>query len=90
MQKILFNFTIIISILFIQGCESEVLVSELGLVPLPSSVSIQKGTADFSADWSINHNDGHPDLKHLKERLAENIQTDHGISLSKSSKQNIL
>ena len=89
MQKILFNFTIIISILFIQGCESEVLVSELGLVPLPSSVSIQKGTADFSADWSINHNDGHPDLKHLKERLAENIQTDHGISLSKSSKQNI-
>ncbi len=89
MRKLLTTCTIVLSILFINGCESKDQINALGLVPLPSSVSLENGIVVLDDQWSIIHNDGHPDLKQLQERLAENIKSNYSISLSKESIKNI-
>ena len=45
------------------GCNSEPpTINDLGLIPLPASISINKGQTLISSQWAVTQNNGHKDL----------------------------
>ena len=69
MQK-LRNILIKTTLLCMIGCNSEPpTIDDLGLVPLPASISINKGQTLINSQWAVTQNNGHKDLNSLKIML---------------------
>ena len=64
------------TLLWMIGCDSKPITDDLGLVPLPSSISIAKRQTLINSQWAITQNDRHKDLNSLKEILSENLYSD--------------
>ena len=48
-----------ITLLWMIGCNSKPTTDDLGLVPLPSSISIERNQTLINSQWAITQNDGH-------------------------------
>ena len=89
MQK-LRNILIKTTLLCMIGCNSEFpSVDDLGLVPIPASISINKGKTLINSQWAVTQNNGHKDLNSLKIMLSENLYSDYGLSVSDFSRKTI-
>ncbi|MDP6339743.1 MAG: beta-N-acetylhexosaminidase [Candidatus Marinimicrobia bacterium] len=89
MRKLLSTCFIAVSILVLNGCGAGDQINQIGFVPLPTEISLEKGETTINQEWAIIENGGHDDLRSLKELLAENLAVDYGISVSRQGGQKI-
>ena len=78
-----------ITLLWMIGCNSKPTTDDLGLVPLPSSISIERNQTLINSQWAITQNDGHKDLNSLKIILSQNLYADYGLLVSDFSSKRI-
>ena len=83
------NILIQITLLWMIGCNSKPTTDDLGLVPLPSSISIERNQTLINSQWAITQNDGHKDLNSLKIILSQNLYADYGLLVSDFSSKRI-
>ena len=88
-MKKLINILAQTTLLWMIGCDSKPTTDDLGLVPLPSSISIAKRQTLINSQWAVTQNDGHKDLNSLKEILSENLYSDYGLLVSDFSSKTI-
>jgi len=88
-MKKLINILAQTTLLWMIGCDSKPTTDDLGLVPLPSSISIAKSQTLINSQWAVTQNDGHKDLNSLKEMLSENLYSDYGLLVSDFSSKTI-
>ena len=88
-MKKLINILAQTTLLWMIGCDSKPTTDDLGLVPLPSSISIAKSQTLINSQWAVTQNDGHKDLNSLKEILSENLYSDYGLLVSDFSSKTI-
>jgi len=88
-MKKLINILAQTTLLWMIGCDSKPTTDDLGLVPLPSSISIAKRQTLINSQWAVTQNDGHKDLNSLKEILSENFYSDYGLLVSDFSSKTI-
>ncbi len=83
------NTIAILLLISMMGCNLKPEVNELGLVPLPKSISLSDHKTTITDQWDIQHNGGHDDLETLSSEISTALATNYNLSLSGGSSRSI-